>query len=93
MYFDRLGVIYDSQSTNRSAAGEGGSARESSLLPIGRRAMHFLIAIRIRVNILLSISHVQHRLTVLKIHVVFTSVRYTNIVLDALGSYTVFFPP
>jgi hypothetical protein len=33
----RLGVIYDSQATNRSAAGgRGVSHRESSLLPIGR---------------------------------------------------------
>ncbi len=35
MYFGRLRVLYDSQTANRSAAGEGGSHRESSLLPIG----------------------------------------------------------
>jgi hypothetical protein len=35
VYSGRLGVIYDSQMTNRRA-GVGGSHRESSLLPIGR---------------------------------------------------------
>ncbi len=41
VYFDQLGVIYDSQATNRSAAGEGGSQRESSLLPIGRQGAKY----------------------------------------------------
>ncbi len=35
MYSGQLGVIYDSQTTNRSTAEEGGSHRESSLLSIG----------------------------------------------------------
>jgi hypothetical protein len=56
-----LGVIYNSQVTNRSAAGEGGSLRKSFLLPIGRleeiydssrTAIHFFTAIQIRVNAL-----------------------------------------
>jgi hypothetical protein len=37
VYNGWLGVKYDSQATNRKAAGgEGGSHRESSLLPVGR---------------------------------------------------------
>ncbi len=35
LYSGRLGVIYDSQATNRSAGG-GGSHRYTSLLPISR---------------------------------------------------------
>ncbi len=36
VYAGQLGVIYDSQATNRSAAGGGGdSLRKSSLSPIG----------------------------------------------------------
>ncbi len=63
MYYCRLGVIYDSQTTNRSVPGDMGDlavspacillvAWESYMTP-SRRAMHFFVAIRIRVNILL----------------------------------------
>jgi hypothetical protein len=47
----RLGVVYDSQATNRSTAEGGGTHRKSSqfpLVPFG--VIYFFIAIRIRVN-------------------------------------------
>jgi hypothetical protein len=59
VFSDWLEVIDDSQVTNRSAEGEGGSHRESSLHPIGRLGVTndshphvyalFFIAIRTRV--------------------------------------------
>jgi hypothetical protein len=55
-----LGVIYDSQATNRDAAGGGGALTGSppcfllviweSYMTPSRTAMHFCIAIRIKVN-------------------------------------------
>ncbi len=59
MYSGRLGVIYDSQVTNRSAAGEGALTGSppcfllvawESYSTTSRMAMHFIIAIRITVN-------------------------------------------
>jgi hypothetical protein len=35
VYSGQLRIIFDFQVANRSAVGEGGSHRESSLLPIG----------------------------------------------------------
>ncbi len=59
-FFGRLGVIHDSQATNRSASGGRGAltgsppyfllvASESYRIP-SRTATHFFIAMRIRVN-------------------------------------------
>ncbi len=57
--------IYDFQATVGVRRGRGGSQRESSLLPIGRQGVRYdslphgyalFIAIRIRVNVLISFS-------------------------------------
>jgi hypothetical protein len=62
VYSDWLGVIYDSQATNRNAVGEEGALTGSPpFFPLdackldmtpSRTAMHFFIVIWIRVNLL-----------------------------------------